>query len=129
MSDIPEIPANPAIAAVEPTAPAIAAAPEAPVITPDEAVERCMTAYYRAYNASAAKKNHISQCEVDGHHAYCLAMPSTGTLAGVQAFIACVVRGIHMQIWIRHQARDLFCAARIAISAHRQDSVMKKIAH
>lgn len=99
----------------------------ASAITPDQAIHKCITAYQRAYSAAAAKGEHISQCRLDGGHAFALAMPSTGSLAEVQALIACVIRGMLLEVWICHQAKDILSAARIAVSALKSDSAKKKI--
>ena len=122
MSSITE---NPAPSAEPTDQPAGAA--HAPVITPGQAIDKCQTAYQRAYSAAAAKGEHISTCRRDASHAFALAMPSTGSLAEVQALIACVIRGMLLDVWICHQAKGLLSAARIAVSALKSDSAKKKI--
>ncbi len=99
----------------------------ASAITPDQAIDKCITAYQRAYSAAAAKGEHISRCRVAGDHAFALAMPSTGSLAEVQALIACVIRGMLLEVWICRQAKDILSAARIALAALKSDSAKKKI--
>jgi len=116
MSELVENPAASAIPASQETP----APSDCPAITPDEAVQRCMIAYQRAYNAAAAKGKHVSECREAGGEAFRLAMPSTGTLSEVLAFIACIIRGIHLRIWICREERNFFYAAQIAISAHRR---------
>lgn len=127
MSLIAENPAPAAEPADQPATTACATPAPVPAgITPEQAIDKCLTAYQRAYTAAAAKGEHISRCDQAGGHAFRLAMPSAGSLAEIQAFIACIIRGMHQEIWICNQARDLLCAARIAISAYKCESAKKK---
>jgi hypothetical protein len=133
MPELVENPDAPA-AVVNVAAPASPVAPENPAVpsspassatsarTPDEVVERCMTAYKRAYNACEAKGEPEFRCKEAGEFAFRVNMPSTGSLAEVQAFIACVTRGIHLDIWRPREPMQFFYAAQIAISAHRRES-------
>ena len=89
-------------------------------VRPDQAVEICMTAFRRAYDSRAARKESEFECQKAGRYAYRLAMPLTVTLDGVQGFIACVTHGIHIGVWNLREPNQLLYAAQVALAAHRR---------
>ena len=102
-----------------PSAPVTPPNPAPPlVLTADTAVERCMNAYTRAFQAHAARGEGQSDCKEAGEFAFRVAMPSTRSLPEVNAFLACVIRGMHLRLWMPREMTQFFCAARIAISLH-----------
>ena len=95
--------------------------PAALVTTPEQAIEKCMTAYERAQGAAAAQGKDRGECRIAGGHAFRLAMPSTATPEGARAFIDCVIRGIHLMVWRGREPMQMFYAAQVAISAHKRE--------
>ncbi len=73
-------------------------APAVPVSTAAAALQRCLNAYRREYKAIEAKGKSDYFCRQAGS-AYRLAMPSTETLADIQALIARVAQGINFQVY------------------------------
>jgi hypothetical protein len=118
MSTINQNPASDAGPADRPATPAVSSTESG--IRPDQAVDICMTAYKRAYDAKAARGQNEWECEKAGRHAYRLAMPSTVTLEGVQGFIACITHGIHIGVWSLREPNQLLYAAQVALAAQQR---------
>jgi len=96
-------------------------APAVPVSTSitAAALECCLNAYRREYKATEATGKSDYFCRQAGSTAYRLAVPSTETLADIQALIACVAQGINFQVYEGRESTQLLYAAQVALFANR----------
>jgi hypothetical protein len=95
MSDTLEAPA--VTASTETVAAAANAA--APLSVTAAALARCVDAYKTEYAAQLAKGKYDGECVRYAKIDYRRALPSPETLADIQAFIACVAKGISYEIY------------------------------
>lgn len=94
-------------------------APSAPLSITAAALERCMNAYRQGYaGAQAQGKSNFTSHDLAAA-AYRRAMPSTETVASIQALIACVAQGINLQIYEGRESTQLLYAAQVALAAHK----------
>jgi hypothetical protein len=101
-----------------------------PALPPDPkrtqaAIKRCRDAWRRAYNAYMKGKDGDCMAEVFAAHeanpAYCKAMPPLDSFESIRDFIACVAHGILINAIPQKRANQLIYAARVALSALRQE--------
>ena len=116
MSDTLEAPAVPVFTETVATTPANT---PAPLSITAAALQRCLESYRRGYKAAAAKGDSDRFSHKAGAVAYRLAMPSTETLADIQALIACVTQGINFQVYEGHESTQLLYAAQVALAAQK----------
>ena len=116
MPDTLEVPTIPAINETVTTAQANT---PSPLSIPAAALQRCLEAFRRAYKAAAAKGDSDYFSHKAGAIAYRLAMPSTETLADIQALIACVTQGINYQVYDGRESTQLLYAAQVALAAQK----------
>jgi len=95
----------------------------------NEAVERCNRAWQRAYNKELAN---IDEDESDypakkaGNQAYLRAMPPLSGYQNICDFIACVANALVIDSIATCDAKRLFAAAKIAITAVRSEPAPPK---
>jgi hypothetical protein len=122
MSDTLEAPAVPVSAETIATAPANTSAR---VSITAAALERCLQAYQRKYRAAAGNGPGDIFTHRAASEAYRLAMPSTETLADIQALIACVTQGINLQVYEGRESTQLLYAAQVALAAQKPPKAEK----
>ncbi len=123
MSDTLEAPSIPATTATVATGPANAVAH---LSNTAAAIEACVKAYRAEYAVHQAKGKCDWECVKAGGIAYRRALPTTETLADIQAFIACVAQGINYQVYEGRESTQLLYAAQVALAAHKPAKSEKK---
>lgn len=89
---------------------------------PNQAVDRCWTAYHQAYrNAIAAGKSGFDAKD-PARDAYLRAMPRLGTRDEIRGFLACVANAMLFDIVFRSDGPYLLAAARAAAAALPRES-------
>jgi hypothetical protein len=122
MSDPLEAPAVTVFTETIATAPANT---PAPLSITAAALQRCLQAYRRGYQAAKAKDDGDISSRRAGSTAYRLAMPSTETLGDIQALIACVTQGINLQVYEGRESTQLLYAAQVALAAQKPPKAEK----
>ena len=82
-----------------------------------EAVERCIDAWNKAFQAQFAKTKLDWEAKIAAAEAYRLAMPTLSSENSIQEFIACVTHGILLGAFEEKQASQLLYAAQVASCA------------
>jgi hypothetical protein len=85
------------------------------------AVNRCIRAWNRAYNAEFADSDDEFEAEKAGLRAYCRLMPPLAGYDNICNFIACVTYATLTEIMRQSDAEHYLEAAKIALTAVRQE--------
>ncbi len=83
------------------------------------ALENCVKAYCDAHAVTGANGKSEYECVRVAGIAYRKALPTTSTLADIQAFIACVAQGINYRVYEGQESSQLLYAAQVALTAHK----------
>lgn len=84
---------------------------------PNQAVDRCWTAYHQAYNKAIAAGKSGFDAKDPARDAYLRAMPRLGSRDEIRGFLACVANAMLFDILYRNDGTHLLAAARVAAAA------------